>query len=92
MMCHYGKTLLCLKLPQRFSCEMWQNKVFIRLQYIYIDLGFTVLQLLSPLKMAEYQQQQNPMMHSDTNPIQACLACPVHFVIAVWLQHRLITC
>ena len=26
MICRYGETLLWLKLPQRCSCETWQNK------------------------------------------------------------------
>ena len=63
MICHYGETLLCLKVPQRFSCETWQNKVFISLGYgylRYIDLGFySTTTHLSPLNMAAivwYQQ------------------------------------
>ena len=36
----YGETLWCLKLPLHFSCsETWPNKVFIRLRYVYDDLG-----------------------------------------------------
>ena len=27
IICHSDETLLLLKLPQRFSCETWQNKV-----------------------------------------------------------------
>ena len=39
MICRYGETLLCSKLPQRFSCETWLNNAFIRLprlRYIYV--------------------------------------------------------
>ena len=33
MTLHHGNTLLCLKLPQRLSCETWLKKVYISLGY-----------------------------------------------------------
>ena len=43
MICRYGETFLCLKLPQCFSCETWQNKVF-------TSLGDSILTLIKVLQ------------------------------------------
>ena len=74
MICHDGETLLYLKLPQRFSCETWQNIVSIKpaLRYIYVDLGFySTTTLLSPLNMAEYRPQKKQALYSIAT--MACL-------------------
>ena len=74
--CHYGETLLCLKLPQRFSCETWQNKdddndeitsVYLRLYMIL----HCYKSLSSHHDMAEHRSAKDCMMHSD---LQALLS------------------
>jgi hypothetical protein len=73
---YYWMTLCCLKLPQSFSFQMTQSRVFPSLRYSIFTL------ILSSLDSSHYcgvSPTNNPMMHPD---VQALAALTEHLSLS----------